>query len=135
MDYGDVRMLNATTLFFDGYVEKYTINRALDQLKRINKNINAMEHDYPSLKGTLTPTVIINSNGGSVIEGLRFHDAIKSNKYPVTTIVSGIAASMGIIISSAGAVKKATKNSVLMIHSISAGAHGKYSQLMDYAKF
>jgi ATP-dependent Clp endopeptidase proteolytic subunit ClpP len=132
---GDVTLLNGNTIYFNCYVEKYTVDRAISLLKQVNHHIAKVEIEHPELKGSLRPKFIINSNGGSVVQGLRLFDRLKNNIYDVSTIVDGMSASMGIILAVAGKKKQATPNSVLMIHALSAGAQGKFRELMDYAKF
>ena len=134
-DFGRVTMLNNTTIYFNCLVGKETVDDAIRLLKRVNQNIASIEIDYPELKGKLKPKFVINSNGGAVVEGFRLFDAIKNNMYPVNTVVNGMAASMGIIILVAGAIVQATPHSVLMIHQLSAGAQGKFSELQGHMKF
>lgn len=130
-----VTMLNATTMYFNCIVNKNVVDQAIALLKQINKHIAMVEIEYPELKNTLLPKVVINSNGGSVVEGLRLFDAIKNNIYPVDTIVQGMSASMGVIVLFSGKRKFATKHSILLIHQISGGMSGKYSDIMDTAKY
>lgn len=61
---------------------------------------------------------IINSPGGSVDSGFAIWDQVKMISSPVITIVTGLAASMGSILSLCAAPKKrfATPNSRIMIH-------------------
>jgi ATP-dependent Clp protease, protease subunit len=61
---------------------------------------------------------VINSPGGSVDAGYAIWDQIKMITSPVTTLVTGLAASMGSILSLCAAPKKrfATQNSRIMIH-------------------
>lgn len=63
-------------------------------------------------------TFVINSPGGSVDAGFAIWDQIKMISSPVTTIVTGLAASMGSILSLCAAPKRrfATPNARLMIH-------------------
>lgn len=60
----------------------------------------------------------INSPGGSVDSGFAIWDQIKMITSPVTTIVTGLAASMGSVLSLAAHPKRrfATKNARIMIH-------------------
>jgi len=60
----------------------------------------------------------INSPGGSVDSGFAIWDQIKMITSPVTTIVTGLAASMGSVLSLAAAPNRrfATPNSRIMIH-------------------
>jgi ATP-dependent Clp protease protease subunit len=61
---------------------------------------------------------VINSPGGSVDAGFAIMDQVKMITSPVTTLVTGLAASMGSILSLCGAPKRrfATPNSRIMIH-------------------
>lgn len=61
---------------------------------------------------------VINSPGGSVDSGFAIWDQIKMSKSPVITLVTGLAASMGSLLSLvAGKGKRlATKNARIMIH-------------------
>lgn len=60
----------------------------------------------------------INSPGGSVDSGFAIWDQVKLLKSPVITLVTGLAASMGSLLSLCAAPKKrlSTKNSRIMIH-------------------
>lgn len=62
--------------------------------------------------------LVINSPGGSVDAGFAIWDQIKMLKSPVTTLISGLAASMGSVLSLAAAPKRrfATPQSRIMIH-------------------
>lgn len=81
---------------------------------------------------------IINSPGGSVDAGFAIWDQIKMISSPVTTLVTGLAASMGSILSLAGAPNKrfATPNSRIMIHQplISGVIKGQATDLEIQAK-
>ncbi len=61
---------------------------------------------------------IINSPGGSVDAGMAIWDQVKMITSPVTTLITGIAASMGSILSLCAAPKRrfATPNARIMIH-------------------
>ena len=73
--------------------------------------------------------VDINSPGGSVFEGIAIYNKIAANADKVTTIVSGIAYSMGAVIAMAGKTRKAYKNATIMIHNVSGGAYGNAKDL------
>jgi ATP-dependent Clp protease, protease subunit len=66
---------------------------------------------------------VINSPGGSVDSGFAIWDQVKMISSPVTTLVTGLAASMGSILSLCAAPKKrfATPHSRIMIHQPSIG--------------
>ena len=75
--------------------------------------------------------IYINSSGGSVIDGLSIIDTINLIKSPVNTICTGLAASMGAVLLSSG--KKGSRavlpHSIVMIHQVSSGMWGTFSDL------
>jgi len=81
---------------------------------------------------------VINSPGGSVDSGFAIWDQIKMLTSPVTTLVTGLAASMGSILSLCAAPGRrfATQNARIMIHqpSISAVIRGQATDLEIHAK-
>jgi len=81
---------------------------------------------------------IINSPGGSVDSGFAIWDQIKMITSPVTTVVTGLAASMGSILSLCAAPGKrfATENARIMIHqpSIHGLIRGQATDLDIQAK-
>ena len=78
----------------------------------------------------------INSPGGYVTSGFAIYDTIKSLRSPVSTICSGLAASMGSILLSVG--KKGRRfiqpHARVMIHQPSGGAQGQASNIEIQAK-
>ena len=74
-------------------------------------------------------TVRINSPGGSVFEGIAIYNAIANSALEVTTIVDGIAYSMGAIIALAGNKVQMAKNATMMIHNVSGGVYGNANDL------
>lgn len=80
---------------------------------------------------------IINSPGGSVDSGFAIWDQIKMITSPVTTLITGLAASMGSILSLAAAPKRrfATPHSRIMIHqpAINAVIRGQATDLEVHA--
>lgn len=79
---------------------------------------------YLELKDPGKPILlVINSPGGSVDSGFAIWDQVKMITSPVTTLITGLAASMGSILSLCAAPKRrfATPNSRIMIHQPSIG--------------
>jgi len=62
--------------------------------------------------------IVINSPGGSVDAGFAIWDQVKMLSVPVTTVVTGLAASMGSVLSLCASPKRrfATPNARIMIH-------------------
>ncbi len=82
--------------------------------------------------------LVINSPGGSVDSGFAIWDQIKMITSPVTTLVTGLAASMGSILSLCAAPGRrfATPNARIMIHqpSLSGVVQGQATDLEIQAK-
>ena len=66
----------------------------------------------------------INSPGGSVIDGLAIHDAIKRAPQKITAQIEGLAASIASIIALAADEVTMSQNSLFMIHNVWGGETG-----------
>jgi ATP-dependent Clp protease, protease subunit len=75
--------------------------------------------------------MFINSPGGSVIDGFGIYDTMQYIAPDVATICTGMAASMGAFLLSAGAKGKrsALTHSLVMIHQPSGGMQGQFSDM------
>jgi ATP-dependent Clp protease protease subunit len=80
--------------------------------------------------------LIINSPGGYVTSGFSIYDTMMQIKSPVATICSGLAASMGSILLSAGAKgrRMIQRHARVMIHQPSGGAQGQASSIEIQAR-
>jgi ATP-dependent Clp endopeptidase proteolytic subunit ClpP len=91
------------------------------------------------VKGISTENVLlrINSPGGSVIDGLAIHDAIKRMPQKVTAQIEGLAASIASVIALGADEVTMSENSLFMIHNVWGGETGgakemrKAADLMD----
>ncbi len=81
-------------------------------------------------------TMYINSPGGSVYAGLGIYDTMQYVNPDVATICTGLAASMGAVLLTAGAAGKrsALPHSRVMIHQPLGGAQGQASDILITAK-
>ena len=77
----------------------------------------------------------INSPGGSVSAGMAIYDTMQYIKCDVSTICSGMAASMGAFLLAAGAKGKryALPNSEIMIHQPLGSAEGQATDILIHA--
>jgi ATP-dependent Clp protease protease subunit len=75
-------------------------------------------------------TMYVNSPGGSVLAGLAIYDVMRSIDAKITTIGTGMQASMGSILLVAGDERKMTRSSKYMIHQPLSG-NGQSTQLTD----
>ena len=78
----------------------------------------------------------INSPGGSVYAGMAIYDTMNFIKPEVSTLCTGLAASMGAFLLAAGAKGKrfSLPNSRIMIHQPSGGAQGQASDIQIQAR-
>lgn len=81
-------------------------------------------------------SLYINSPGGSITAGMAIFDTIQFIKPDVSTICTGMAASMGAFLLNAGAEGKryALPNSEVMIHQPLGGTQGQASDIEIHAK-
>ena len=123
----DNALLEHRRIFFSAAVDDQSAKDAIRKLW------------YLELKDPGKPILfIINSPGGSTDSGFAIWDQIKLISSPVTTLVTGLAASMGSILSLAGGKGKrfSTPSARFMIHqpSIHGVVRGQASDLDIHAK-
>ena len=109
-------------------------------IKEITTIIHTAQDDYRNSGDKLTITYIVDSPGGSVISVLKFVDFIRlaKTKYPYVefvSIITGLVASAGTIMCIVADKRFMTKNAHAMIHELSAGKMGKYTQLVSHTGF
>ena len=78
-------------------------------------------------------TVLLNSPGGEVFDGVAIHTALAMSKAHVTTFVTGVAASAASFIAMAGDTIKMARNSTMMIHDASGLAWGNAATMRQEA--
>lgn len=81
-------------------------------------------------------SLYINSPGGSVSAGMAIYDTMQYVKPDISTIVIGMAASMGAFLLAAGAAKKrfALPNARIMLHQVMGGVEGQATDIEIHAK-
>lgn len=120
----DEKMLEERKVFLWGMVDDDSAKHVIDRLLYLDMQNNKEIQLY------------INSPGGYVTSGFAIYDTIKSLKSPVSTICTGLAASMGSILLSVG--KKGRRfiqpHARVMIHQPSGGARGQASNIEIQAR-
>lgn len=108
----ELALLKTRRIFFSGPVDSSSAEVAIRKLWYL-------ELQDPGKAITL----VINSPGGSVDAGFAVWDQVKLVSSPITTIVTGLAASMGSVLSLCATSGKrlATENARIMIHQPSIG--------------
>ena len=119
------RLLKERIIFLVGPVEDYMANLVVAQML-------FLESENPDKDIFL----YINSPGGSVSAGLAIFDTMNFIKPDVSTLCTGLAASMGAFLLAAGAKGKriALPNASVMIHQPSGGARGQATDIQIQAK-
>jgi ATP-dependent Clp protease protease subunit len=120
----DEKLLGERKVFLWGMVDDDTAKHVIDRLLYLDMQNNKEIQLY------------INSPGGYVTSGFAMYDTIKSLKSPVSTICSGLAASMGSILLSVGEKGRRfiQPHAQVMIHQPSGGARGQASNIEIQAK-
>jgi len=114
------RLLKERVIFLVGPVNDQTANLVVAQLL-------FLESENPDKDISF----YINSPGGSVSAGLAIYDTMQFIKPDVSTLCTGMAASMGAFLLAAGAKGKrfSLPNSRIMIHQPSGGAQGQATDI------
>ncbi len=115
----DNKLLQKRKIYMWGEVNDLSAKYVIDRL------------EYLDLEGDGEIQLFINSPGGYVTDGFAIYDTIMALDSPVSTICTGLAASMGSILLSAG--KKGRRfiqpHAKVMIHQPSGGARGQASNI------
>lgn len=113
---------NRTYMFFTGTSD--------DPIKKAIEDLNVLSRRFQG-----EPlTIVLNSPGGSVYQGLALYDHIRSlsNKgHHITVIVRGMAASMGGILLQSGDRRIIGSESEVLIHAVSSGTIGPLYEMED----
>jgi ATP-dependent Clp protease protease subunit len=119
------RLLKERVIFLVGPVNDQTANLVVAQLL-------FLESENPDKDISL----YINSPGGSVSAGLAIYDTMQFIKPDVSTLCTGLAASMGAFLLAAGAKGKrfSLPNSRVMIHQPLGGAQGQATDIEIQAR-
>ncbi len=114
------RLLNDRIIFLGDEVNSVTANLVIAQLLHLESQ--DAEKDI---------SLYINSPGGEVYSGLAILDTMNFIKPDVSTICTGMAASMAAVLLAAGAPGKrfALPHSKIMIHQPSGGAQGQQTEI------
>jgi len=119
------RLLKERVIFLVGPVNDHTANLIVAQLL-------FLESENPDKDISL----YINSPGGSVSAGMAIYDTMQFIKPDVSTLCTGMAASMGAFLLAAGAKGKrfSLPNSRIMIHQPLGGAQGQAADIEIQAR-
>jgi ATP-dependent Clp protease protease subunit len=119
------RLLRERVIFLVGPVNDQTANLVVAQLL-------FLESENPDKDISF----YINSPGGSVSAGMAIYDTMNFIKPDVSTLCTGMAASMGAFLLASGAKGKrfSLPNSKVMIHQVLGGAQGQATDIEIHAR-
>jgi ATP-dependent Clp protease protease subunit len=125
-------LLRKNQIYLFGVIDTGMAARVIPQMHYIEQKM--IEENLPEEDRVLT--LLINSPGGSVSDGLAIYDTINMLECKVRTICVGLAASMGAFLLSSGTkgMRLALPNSEILIHQPLGGAQGQASDIIIAAK-
>lgn len=128
----DQYLLRKNQIYLFGVVDTEMAARVIPQMHYIEQKM--IDEGLPDDERVLT--LLINSPGGSVSDGLAIYDTINMLDCKVRTICVGLAASMGAFLLSAGSkgMRFALPNSEILIHQPLGGARGQASDIIIAAR-
>lgn len=128
----DQYLLSKNQIYLFGQIDTGMAARVIAQLHYIEAKMK--EEEIPEHERVLT--ILINSVGGSVTDGLSIYDTINSLECDVRTICVGLAASMGAFLLSSGTkgMRLALPNSEILIHQPLGGAQGQATDIINAAR-
>ena len=128
----DQYLLSKNQVYIFGPIETGMAARVIPQMHYIEQKM--IDENLPEEERVLT--ILINSPGGCVSDGLAIYDTINSLNCRVRTICVGLAASMGAFLLSSGSkgLRLALPNSEILIHQPLGGAQGQASDIIIAAR-
>jgi len=118
------------------HIDKPSVELFIKQITRL------VEKKYKGKKteDEVTITYVLDTPGGCATTALKFVDFISliKEKYPnlkFVSVITGLVASAGTIMAIVADKRYMTANAHAMIHELSTGNHGRYTQLVSHGKF
>jgi ATP-dependent Clp protease protease subunit len=117
---GDIfsHLLNKRTIVVQGGVDGAMASVIIAELKFLE-----------AADSTAPIRMIINSPGGSIVDGLGIYDAMRQVSCPIETVGFGMQASMGSILMVAGDTRKLAPNAQVLVHQGSGKDEGTPSDM------
>ena len=128
----DQYLLSKNQIYLFGVIDTAMAARVIPQMHYIEQKM--IDDNLPPEERVLT--LLINSPGGSVADGLAIYDTINMLRCQVRTICVGLAASMGAFLLSSGSkgMRLALPHSEILIHQPLGGAQGQASDIIIAAR-
>lgn len=124
-----IRVVENKIFFYDDVT-----NDSILELNRLLMEVDVKLQNTKNILGDSFDPVIhlrVKTDGGDLHAVLSTVDIINNLKSKVYTYIDGSVASAGTMITLAGDRRFMGKHAIFLIHQLSAGAYGKYSELED----
>jgi len=128
----DVVRVNGCDIYYYGDVDTENTLEFLDEFKKLEVDLLKKSIELPGYKPTIR--VHIHSDGGDVFSGLSIMDTLKSSRVNIVTIAEGTCCSAATFILLGGGERLMGRHSFILIHQLSSGFFGKYTELRDEMK-
>jgi len=128
---GEISIIDNHIYFYDD-VNRKTILELNKLLRKITGDIIKTKNDFGFSGGEINLHIM--SYGGDLMGSFGIMDYIKSSPISINTYIDGYAASAATVLSIVGDKRYMTKNSFMLIHELSSGFWGKYSDSKDNVK-
>lgn len=127
--FGSIRVVE-NQIYFYGDIDE---NNMLDLNKVLVEVDMRLQHTNVMLGGGVDQIVHLHLNtfGGSIFAAFSTVDTIRNLKSKVYTYIDGSVASAGTLISTAGHKRFMGKHAHFLIHQLSSGVYGKFSEMED----
>lgn len=113
---------NGRVVYFTTDFNFLSVKNAVERLKELESKSSAPIY------------LLIDSPGGSVLDGATLISQIEASKAPVYTVCTRLCASMAAMTHSYGAKRLATDRALLMFHPASGGAQGQIPNMVSMLK-
>jgi len=117
-------------IYFDDDINKQTCRKLIGKIDELNIKLGKLECEY-EMEQPFKIYLHINSFGGSVFSAFNVIDAMRRSKYPIVTIIEGASASAATLISVCGHERWITQHGYMLIHQLSSGCWGKFTEIQD----
>lgn len=93
-------------VYWIGDVNDENLKKIIEEIRKLKEESNESIRLY------------VNSSGGAIPDGKGFYDWVRSKKIQLETVGIGKVASAAILVFLAGQKRKATKNTIFLIHNV-----------------
>ena len=120
-------------IYFYNDVSRDSILNLNRQIDEVSKQMKIIQFTY-NLPEPPHIEIHMCSDGGEIFAAMSSVDKIINNSVPVDTFCEGIVASAATLLSSVGRKRYITKSSCMLVHQVSSGLWGNYTQFKDEIK-